>query len=80
MGLLFSNLPSENLIFVKNECEINVKNKQFLINMFSKEFNIMCVKWNHGKLYGYHFNACSHIINYLDDKYLFVIYDRLINK
>ena len=48
--------------------------------MFLKEFNIMCVKWNAGKLYGYHFNTCSHIINYLDDKHLFAIYHGLINK
>lgn len=84
MGLIQSDTMSkeeiEHLIFIKKNCDINKTNIKIIKNMFIQEWNLLCRKWNDGKIRGYHFNYCTYIIKYLDDNYLNQIYNQLIDK
>lgn len=84
MGLLLSNTQSNEEIqhytFIKEECNMNKKNKQNIKNIFIREWNIVCNKWNLGTIRGYDFNCCTYIIKYMDDEYLFIIYNKMVKK
>ncbi len=65
---------------IKEMCNSNKTDQKFLLKLFRDEYDKICVLWNNNKIHGYHFIHCTFIISYLQDKYLFTLYNKLIDK
>lgn len=69
----------QHLKFVKQECRINSFTAPFMRKMFIEEWNTLCDKWNKGKLCGFHFKPCTHIVERLFDKQLTILYNTFVS-
>ncbi len=83
MGLTNSAMQAEENNHneaIKDICNINKTDQSLLLKLFRDEWDKLCVLWNNNKLHGYNFKHCTVIISYLQDKYLFMLYNKLIDK
>lgn len=65
---------------IKLKCEKYKNDQKELLNIFRSEFNIVINNWNSGTLCKYDFDTVTHIIGYIKDKHLFILYNSFLEK